>query len=252
MTLRLQIISDLHGYLPKISKDTDLLIFAGDVATTPRKAKDIFEKVRKTTSARIIYVLGNHEFYDNCFPDSLHDYRIALKDIPKLSLLENKEISLGNDLVILGCTLWTDFDNQRSIAAALMGLNDFDFISVINARGAYRKVTPDDFIKAHARSRNWLENRLEVNKGLGKRVIVVTHHVPSFSLISEKYSGQALNGAFANNLDKLISEYGPDLWVYGHTHDFNDVNLGMTRCVCNPVGYTLERKNYKELYIVEV
>lgn len=246
----IQVCSDLHGYLPQISPAADLVIFAGDVATTPGKVLDMFTNVRKTSKAIIIYVLGNHEYYDNIYPDSIASYRHSINDLTGVFLLENEE-ALANDISILGCTLWTDYDNQRGIAQAVFGLNDFELISAVDGN-KFRKVLPEDFLKAHYESKKWLEKKLKFNKENGIKTIVVTHHMPSFSLISSQFKGSPLNGAFATNCDALITEYEPALWIYGHTHGFKDVNLGNTRCVCNPVGYCGETTHYKEKYTVEV
>jgi predicted phosphodiesterase len=247
---KLQILSDLHGYLPRISQDADLLIFAGDVATTPRKVGEMFSTVREMTKAPIVYVLGNHEYYDNVFPNSIKDYKHVVNSISNTFLLENEEF-LFNGFSILGCTLWTDYDNQRCVAQAVFGLNDFELIAAVE-KGNYRKVTPEDFLKVHFESKKWLEKKLADHHIAGIRTIVVTHHMPSFSLISSQFKGSQLNGAFAVNLDYVINEHEPVLWVYGHTHGFKDVNLGTTRCVCNAYGYKGEQTHYKQNYIVEV
>jgi predicted phosphodiesterase len=249
--MRIQIVSDCHGYLPKISKDADMLIFAGDVATTPGKVHEMFTNVRSSNEqAPIIYVLGNHEYYDAIFPDSRKGYKHAVKKIDNSYLLENEE-TIINTTSILGCTLWTDYDSQRCVAQAVFGLNDFDLITAVDGN-RFRKVMPEDFINAHFESRKWLEKKLKHNKKNGIKTIVVTHHMPSFSLISSQFKGSPLNGAFAADLDHMIAEYEPMLWVYGHTHSFKAVNLGNTRCVCNAYGYRGEQTHYKEKYLVEI
>jgi predicted phosphodiesterase len=241
----------MHGYLPSISKEADLLIFAGDVATTPGKVGEMFSQVRKVNeTAPIVYVLGNHEYYDNIFPDSRKGYKHAVKKIDNAYLLENEEIVI-NTTSILGCALWTDYDSQRCVAQAVFGLNDFDLITAVD-NGKFRKVMPEDFINAHFESRKWLEKKLKHNKKSGIKTIVVTHHMPSFSLISSQFKGSPLNGAFATNCDDLITTYEPALWVYGHTHSFKDINLGNTRCVCNAYGYRGEQTHYKEKYLVDL
>lgn len=250
--MKIQILSDLHGVLPALSKDADMLIFAGDVATTPGKVFEMFTNVRGINAqAPIIYVMGNHEYYDAIFPDSRKGYKHAVNKIDGIYLLENEEMYYGGEISILGCTLWTDYDKQRCVAQAVFGMNDFEFITTVEGN-KFRKIMPEDFLKSHFESKKWLEKKLKFNKKNGIKTIVVTHHMPSFSLISSQFKGSPLNGAFAVDLDNLIAEYGPILWVYGHTHSFKDVNLGNTRCVCNAVGYRGETTHYKEKYLVEI
>lgn len=250
--MKIQVFSDLHGSIPKVDKSADYIFCPGDIATTPIKASKIFSVIREQTKVPIFYVLGNHEYYGNVFPDVIEDYRTACK-ISNVDLLENEAVRISLDFVILGCTLWTDYDNGRGIANAIMGMNDFDEIR--NAAGC--STCPDDFIKAHKKSREFLITELERNRRLGFKTLILTHHMPSFSLINWQYKGSPLNGAFAVDMDEIFTEYKPSVWFYGHTHKFKDINLADTRFVCNPYGYIFngshrEQTWFKENYLVEV
>jgi predicted phosphodiesterase len=257
----IQVLSDLHGSLPEIDSQADVVVFAGDMDTTPARVRKIFRAVRKYTDKPILYILGNHEYYDNFFPASLEKYRQSVEDLG-VTLLEGSTIEFDG-VLFAGCTMWTDYDNGRGEAAARSGMNDFEFIRFSNtypvtqvarslekALHNTRLALPADFVVAHVGAKMFLEHTLRQN--MGKKVVVVTHHVPSFSLVADRYRGDPLNGAFAANCDKLIAEYQPKLWVYGHTHQFNDVVLGGTRCVCNPGGYRMEISGYKPKFLVEV
>lgn len=67
--------------------------------------------------------------------------------------------------------------------------------------------------------------------------IVLTHHLPSYRSVPQRYKTSPLNGFFVCDLEGLILERKPSLWVHGHTHDSLDYHLGNTRIVCNPYGY---------------
>ena len=71
----------------------------------------------------------------------------------------------------------------------------------------------------------------------GKKVVVVTHHLPSFQSIPERFRGESLNGAYASELFEDIMETQPDIWCHGHTHGSSDYMIGNTRILCNPRGY---------------
>ena len=47
-----------------------------------------------------------------------------------------------------------------------------------------------------------------------------------------------LNRFFLCDVDDLIERAGPPLWVHGHTHCSMDTQVGRTRIVCNPLGYS--------------
>jgi predicted phosphodiesterase len=241
-----QILSDLHGHLPKISNEADLLILAGDVGAKPSQVRSIFKKIRETNEVPILYVLGNHEYYDNIFPSSLEKYREVVHDLD-ITLLERATIEFNGTLFI-GCTMWTDYDKGRGEAAARFGMNDFDFIRVDTDEGT-RKSTPADFSSAYGEARIFLKESLS---SAGEKKVVITHHMPSFSLVSKKFIGSSLNSSFAADCYDLIRTYKPNLWIFGHTHEFTDKTLDQTRCLCNPLGYRGERSNYQERLLVEI
>ena len=71
----------------------------------------------------------------------------------------------------------------------------------------------------------------------GKRV-VISHHVPTFFNYPEKYTGDALNEAFAVELFDVIETNGPDYWIYGHHHcNIPDFEIGNTTISTNQLGY---------------
>ena len=39
------------------------------------------------------------------------------------------------------------------------------------------------------------------------------------------------------DLDALIEDCGPTLWIHGHVHDSFEYTIGRTTVTCNPRGY---------------
>lgn len=72
--------------------------------------------------------------------------------------------------------------------------------------------------------------------------IVITHHAPSYTCISDEYLGNKLNCCFASHLDDLLKH--PNLlgWTYGHTHHnvsrFTPTNFLYSNC------YRTDNYNY--------
>jgi Icc-related predicted phosphoesterase len=88
---------------------------------------------------------------------------------------------------------------------------------------------------------------------IGKDDVIVTHHLPSYQSVPERFMGSAMNSCFVSNgAEKLIYEHSPRLWIHGHTHDSFDYMLGDTRVVCNPVGYKGCKTSYNKDLIVEI
>lgn len=73
--------------------------------------------------------------------------------------------------------------------------------------------------------------------------IVVTHHVPSFQMLSPEFIGSRANGAFTVELSEYIEQSGIDYWVYGHSHRNMDVTIGRTECICNQLGYVFANEH---------
>ena len=78
--------------------------------------------------------------------------------------------------------------------------------------------------------------------------IVITHHVPSYSLIDIKYKTQKMlpyNQCFFCDMDDLIEKYNSKIkcWVYGHTHKSSNVIINNIPFLCNPIGYPNENSN---------
>ena len=197
----------------------------------------------------VVYVPGNHEFYD-------HD--IGLTDELKAAAPANIHI-LNNDTLelkgirFLGCTLWTDF-NLHGEAEAWFARRRAkrlieDFASIQNGG---RRFTPEYSVELHEASKAWLMGKLKDE--FNGPTVVVTHHLPASTSVAKRYANDSLNPAFASRLEEVIEKYRPELWVHGHTHVPCDYDLFETRIICNPGGYPGEnrRSGFREDLVVSV
>ena len=73
--------------------------------------------------------------------------------------------------------------------------------------------------------------------------IVVTHHVPSFQLMSPEFHGSCLNGAFTVELADYIKNSDIEYWIYGHSHRNIARTIGTTHCICNQFGYAFHNEH---------
>jgi len=126
----------------------------------------------------------------------------------------------GTSLRILGCTLWSDVsDEARDNVGS--SLNDYVSISVARGSGAKSKATVDDTNSWHQLELAWLQNEMQRAEGDGKRVIVLTHHAPTFHCTSapghRSEPPNFINYAFATRLEYMLK--APVLtWLFGHSH----------------------------------
>ena len=247
--MKLHVLSDLHTEFADFSPpdtDADIVILAGDIGVG---LGGIEWAAHHYPRAPVIYVPGNHEFYD-------HD--IGLTDELKSTAAANIHVLNDDKLELhgirfLGSTLWTDFNLYgaaqawfaRRRAKRLME----DFTSI---RNGGRPFTPEDSVELHESSKVWLVAELE--KGFEGPTVVVTHHLPASTSVAKQYANDSLNPAFASRLEDVIEKYRPELWIHGHTHVPCDYELFDTRVVCNPGGYPGEnrRSEFKDDLVVSV
>jgi Icc-related predicted phosphoesterase len=255
---KFQIMSDIHqefSKVPLIRKENivgEVLLLAGDITNGPARIEYL-----KELELPIYAIMGNHEYYRTSFNTALGHYRdyYEYAKITNLELLENDTI-FHNNMRIIGTTLWTNFQ-----APTVVGLVDDEIIrwedqtrnceigmadfSVIRDFSVYRA------LEEHKKALQYIKEMLS-RKHDGP-TIVMTHHAPSFKSSHPKYDSSYIKAGFCSDLDYVIEEFQPDLWIHGHTHESFDYNIGKTRIICNPYGYGLEnRHGFKEKLIVEL
>lgn len=195
-----QYFSDLHlercTRLPRIVQTADHLILAGDIG---HPQTDIYQEFIRQCSARyarVFMVYGNHE-WDRGDPTPFR------KQLPaNVHLLENETYAFDDHPVtIAGCTLWTPYTRRET----------------------------------NLQSVRFLEREL-VHRDPERKVICVTHHLPSFHLIAAQYRRlpPRVQRRFANSLDTLmLFSWAPAFWVCGHSHSIVEKRIGQTHCRIN-------------------
>ena len=240
--MKFRIVSDLHQeflietyYLPKMDDDKDtVLILAGDIGNLAYKNtyEDFIEKSSKQFKS-IFWIAGNHEYYHA----NISKHSIS-KIISNFNNIHTNVLEFPDEKkVIIGETLWTDFDKRDPISMnyARSSMNDFYLIR----EGSSKIFSPESAFNLHIVEKNRIFN--QVKKYENWTVIVVTHHHPSFQGVSKEYEGSVLNGAFYSNLEEEIKELNINYWICGHTHSYREYSIGNTKVICNPKGYQFER-----------
>lgn len=235
-----QLLPDLPEY--------DVVVLAGDIGSGVEGFK--FAMNYFPSDKPVLYIPGNHEYYGKDF----HDITYALSNLAKSSNNVHL-IDFGNIVIdginFIGTTLWTNFKlngyKQYPLYAYKKAIGDFN---VIRYKG--NSFGPEHSEILYREGSRHIKEELEKNsKG---RNVVVTHFMPSQEVITPFWKGNSLNPYFCNDMDYLIDQYKPELWLYGHTHDKGDKlhSNGKTRLVANPRGYPKEKKDYFKWKILEI
>ena len=272
--MKIKLVSDLHLEFSDINitnnDNCDVLILGGDImvaadlhehpnfdfnpyshgafADLGRKQQRVarFRDFLKRCSFQfphVIYIMGNHEFYNGRFYESIDHMREECAKFPNIYMLEN-DTKVIDDITFIGGTLWTDMNKGDPMTMhAIEGMmNDFRIIR--NDKRSFAAMSARDVVSRHARTLQYFRSVLAEQHD--KKFVVVGHHSPSFQSVHETYKTQYLmNGGYHSDLSEFILDHPQiKLWTHGHTHYPFDYKIGETRIVCNPRGY--ESDGYSE------
>jgi len=243
MTLRIQVLSDLHlefhpdqgdAFVAELDPtDVDVLVVAGDLTidkflfNTLVQLSDLFPQV--------LMVCGNHEYYKSNRGRVHRKLEKAQARLSNFHWLHETAVTIDGQRFI-GTTLW--FSEDPLSVTYEHRLNDFLVIQ------GFRQWV----YEANGKAVRWLQRTIEATD------VVVTHHVPAFKGQGSRWKGSELSRFYVTDLTKEIEHLQPKLWCYGHTHDSQDFHIGATRLVCNPFGYKgyEENPDFDRKLIVEV
>jgi predicted phosphodiesterase len=235
--MKIQIASDLHleylmdrhpGYRIVEPADADVLVLAGDIANGIDGLRQFAD-----WPTPVVYVSGNHEFYDGDL--DLVQAELSQAPIDNVHYLEQRELVFGG-VRFLGCTLWTDYALQGDVEAAMHTAQGFivDHAKVHKGSGLF---TPQDALALHQRAREWLAAKLD--QPFDGKTVVVTHHATHPNSVHADYADHPANPGFVSDLAPLLGKSA--LWIHGHTHSSFRYCVNGTEVVANPCGYSRNR-----------
>lgn len=250
--MKVRVMSDLHMNFSKFEvpigqEDTEsVLIIAGDaceVAHGKEQYREFFKDVTERFKL-VLFVFGNHEYYDTSYIRAYDQFMRECGHLDKLKVLDMDTLDLDG-VRFIGCTLWSDFEKGNPLVMhdAKSFMNDYNLIRVGDHSTPYkRRLTPQDTLREHYVMRRWVVEQMIQARLDGMRPVVITHHHPSFESVTDEFKGNNLNGCYATDMVDDVFENGPDLWVCGHMHRRIDYMINKTRVLCNPRGYhTVQR-----------
>jgi UDP-2,3-diacylglucosamine pyrophosphatase LpxH len=197
------------------------LVLAGDIGDPDEESLHIALKLACQRYQRVLYVPGNHEFY-NRIPGSKKTPASTLAWFQKLDdqwsnfhfFYRRAEVYDG--VRVLGATCWSTSPKSTTWANMISqeGKKDIDF----------------------------LEQGISNSK---EPVIVVTHYPSTLSVLQENYKYKITQYDYAQDLERMYRA-PVKLWIFGHVHQTHDFiksysssmySTGNIRILCNPYGY---------------
>ena len=246
--MKIWLLSDTHFEMgnPQIiipAEEVDVIVFAGDIHMYHQvfaKIYDILDDYMNVHSniPDVVYVPGNHEYYDNDI-DYVNNYLKQTFDefstFHYLRLSKPAVTIRGVDFV--GDILWGDGGDHNPVAEYDIKSRVADFRYITNGGD---KFTPEVMNRLNKNGRKSIINALSKSKS--DKTVVVSHYLPSYECVSERFVGSFVNGAFASEQSNVMDAYNPNVWLFGHTHDQVDTQIFNTRCIAEPCG--LGRREY--------
>lgn len=252
-----------HPKLFKGNPEGDVLIVAGDLWTAPfavkgrndADARSVLKAIKKLQQnvfskfTSVLYVMGNHEHYRFKFDCTVPVIKEFFEGT-NVKVLDNDFVKI-HDVVFIGCTLWSDFMKASPIAMETCrgGMNDFKIIATGDPAKWPPKAwhnweyaprdqifAPSNALDEHLMSKRYIEFVAKQHRD--DKVVVVSHHGPTYKSLSKKHVGNGLDGAYCSDMsDFILGNHNIRHWVHGHTHMSVDYMVGDCRILANQVGY---------------
>jgi len=267
--VKISLASDIHLEFGDLDFENDqgaeVLILSGDICVAhditqrdpygvmgpeyrSNRFHDFFQRCHDRFP-HVIYIVGNHEYYNGDFATAFAHLKDVLGYLPRLHVLEKESIMIGNVTFLCG-TLWTDMNREdpHTLWEIRRYMNDFRIIKDSRHPVHYKdseghrhtrdgRFSPEATVEEHRAMLKFVKESIEANP-TGKYV-VVGHHAPSKASTHAQYADQTMvNGAYSSDLDQFILDRPQiKLWTHGHTHHEFDYMIGSCRVMCNPRGY---------------
>jgi predicted phosphodiesterase len=256
---RIQYVSDIHlehyeklAFPLIVTPAARYLALAGDIGHPSKALFRSFIDYTARNWDRVFFVAGNHEYYaQRAAPqwryvnpshmfETQEEIKSILRTYKNVHYLHHDAPSVflpEENVAIVGSTLWSHIPPDRMLSAAA-GMNDYHLIPYLED-GAIRPLAPQDTNAIHAKERAMLEAQIDYWGSQRVQVCVITHHLPSFTVISPRFADNPLNCCFASNCEDLMKPH-VRAWIYGHTHNASSASFKHTLCVANAAGYMNE------------
>jgi hypothetical protein len=244
----------------KFDDDCEILCLCGDLGYPEH---DNYTKLLTYVSSIFKYVFvitGNHEYYDlKRSNKTIESTNLMITEICKnfsnVYFLNNNMIYLEEyNLVVLGTTLWSYFDIDKineKMFKFIYKTNDFNKILYEDYKSNNQGIFKLDINKRNdmfINSCNFITESLEFinNTNDYPKVLIMSHHLPSYQLMDEQYRFLKNSFIYATNLEHFFKNYKIDAWLCGHAHTHNEIYINNSYLGINAYGYP--EKNIKPIF----
>ena len=247
--MQIQYVSDLHlNDFPDTKPFSDfvkpggapILVVAGDVCPADHPLYEPFLRWCSRNWRHVLIIAGNHEYFCTVIPRNMDTIEKEIERIcaplPNVVFLQGSRSTLIDGVRFVGTTLWSDVDPA--------------IWNVLGEKGDYaasfvegRRRTPADTVTLHRRQKAELDKAIQAAR---EPLVVITHHLPSLTLVSPEYHESPTVACYASNCDGLFRP-PVKLWICGHAHRQGKFGVKGIPCVMNALGYASQTEAIQEV-----
>ncbi len=207
-----------------------ILVLAGDIGNPQHRLYGAFLEWCHDKWDHVFVVAGNHELYNFkrrerwITMDRVYTYEQQLKACAEICstwhnihFLNNSNFYLQDyNVEVLGTTLWSKIPREKYVEA-IHGMNDYNYIAKGHPIIDIEPIKPEDTNRWHTEAVQWLDGQLFRCEEERRHALVISHHLPSYSLCNPRYAGHPVNCCFATGLDDRLRS-PVKAWICGHSH----------------------------------
>ncbi|QIN54180.1 metallophosphoesterase [Cedratvirus kamchatka] len=252
--MEIQAVSDLHlefhttlSFL-KLTPCANYLALCGDVGSPALPLYREFISWCSERWKKVFLVAGNHEYYSarETVPEIKEKIKGIVSNFPNVYFLDDQGMEVDG-FRIYGTTLWSEVENKRFIRD---NMNDYRRIN-IKENHYTKNISLQDMLDMHKVCLEKLKEEISTCAKISHTLVILSHYLPSYQCIDDKYKNNACNSAYASNLEDLIRP-PVVLWLYGHSHQAKEVEINSVPCISNPLGYPGEKTGFCDHRIISV
>jgi predicted phosphohydrolase len=221
--IHLEFYEDINPLMIQIQCKENILILAGDIGNPFLPNYEYFLSFISNTFEKTFIISGNHEYYYNNIEETNNKIKNIIDKFDNITFLLNS-FEDYKGIRWIGTTLWTHIKNPQYTIS--------DISKIPN-------LTVDKYNEMHFECVKFLEDTIN-----DIPCIIISHHLPMYSLTAEQYKNSLYRQWFNADLDNLIKNNKSVIkaFFYGHTHQ-NSVQITYDiPFLCNPLGYPNENK----------
>ena len=209
-----------HSYSSVLTPCAPVLLIAGDICSAWDPQYSAFLRWCAAHWRLIVVIAGNHEYF--CPPGLIKtidetdtEIRRIVASLANVVFLQGgQSVQIpGTTIRVVGATLWSAVD--PAIHDELRTKGDYTETYTGMPMGV-RKTTPMDVCALHALHKAQLQSAL--GSFPSHKLILMTHHLPTLSLVADEYKGTRFGSCYASADDDLFQHDSLAYVVCGHSH----------------------------------